>query len=161
MASSAKNNLVVIEGIIGAGKSTAIKSLPNNIEKYLEPLHNKLDQFTFYNYSTNVFSELYGCNNQTEQNKLNSCASIQALIIETFCDFYKNHIKWTGTNLIVTERSWDSSKYFLEALYEYKAITKFDYMYLSRKLELQNAKILTIVEHITKKTISDNSYDCH
>ena len=83
--------LIAIEGLIGAGKSAVINSLSNITYKYPEPLHDKLNDFTFYDYHTNVFSELYREGFARQHNlksvNLHSSVSIQALIIETFCDF--------------------------------------------------------------------------
>lgn len=123
----ANKAVVVIEGLIGSGKSTLIEDISLPVTKELEPI----DMFSYFEFGQETFDPLkLFYKNDIGKNQVVT----QLHIIDAIVDWYCNRIQWNKNNTVVIERGYDSPAYFIDAMFSAGKITEFEKNYIFKHL---------------------------
>lgn len=130
--------IFAIESLIGGGKSTLIKNLDCVGHKEIEPIH-EFTRFCYREYEFNPLYEFYKYKNAKNH------AITQLHIINSIKKWYK-FINWDKHDVFIIERGYDSSSYFINAMYEADTISFFEKAYLLDSLDGAKNEIIQTVK---------------
>ena len=108
-----------IEGLIGAGKTTAINKIRTiNYKCITEPIDD-FRSFKYNNFSVDPLHELY------TDTKFSNHVACQLHIIECLEKLYKL-TDWNSSNKFIIERGYDSPQYFIQTMWDTAFISSFE-----------------------------------